>query len=390
MFDRGSNFGVTKRVTLKKSGQFVVKAAYAPVDASSNTLDPNAPTDIVTFKIDAPQSADPVKIRVNVKQDVSGIITLSSAQAVEEIPQEEEEVKEAEREGEGGEAKEGEAPKEGEEVKEAPKKKYKKTNLNFVTDTFMTLSKQDMNETIELEARMANADRIAQETAAMRNELESYLYSMRDKMIGELKDYATESEATTFSKALESTEDWLYSDEGFDTTKSVYSDKLNEVKKFGAPIEKREVEASTRQKSTNSFKGSLELYKGFVQSNDEKYAHIGDDEKDTCRTAISEAERWLYDMIEKQANVAQNVDPVLTVAMLGEKQKEMTGKVTPIMHKPKPAPVKEETKKDETKEGEETKGDGEAKEGGDETPMETEEATPPEPPADGPANMDVD
>ena len=254
----------------------------------------------------------------------------------------------------------------------------------------MRLSKSDMDSTVELEARMANADRVAAETAAMRNELESYLYSMRDKMIGELKDYATEAEASTFSKALEATEDWLYSDEGFDTTKSVYADKLKEVKTIGAPIEMREVETSTRQKSINSFKGSIELYKGFVQSSDEKYAHIGDDEKDTCRKAISEAETWLYDMIEKQANVAQNADPVLKVAMLGEKQKELTGKVTPVMHKPKPAPPKKEEVKEEAKEGAEEgkKEEGEGKEEGDAAPMETE-ATPPEPPAE-PANMDVD
>lgn len=276
------------------------------------------------------------------------------------------------------------------EVKEAPKKKYKKTLLSFSTDTYMRLSKSDMDSTVELEARMANADRIAAETAAMRNELESYLYSMRDKMLGALKDYATEAEATTFSQALETTEDWLYSDEGFDTTKSVYCDKLKEVKGIGAPIEMREVETNTRQKSINSFKGSLELYKGFVQSSDEKYAHITDDEKDTCRAAISSAETWLYDMIEKQANVAQNVDPVLTVAMVGEKQKELTGKVTPVMHKPKPAPEKKEEVKEEAKEGAEEgkKEEGEGKEGGEETPMETE-ATPPEPPAE-PANMDVD
>ena len=52
------------------------------------------------------------QIRVNVKQDVSGIITLSSAQAMEEIPPEEQ----AEEEGKG-EEKEGEGEKEGEKVR---------------------------------------------------------------------------------------------------------------------------------------------------------------------------------------------------------------------------------------------------------------------------------
>ena len=101
----------------------------------------------------------------------------------------------------------------------APKKKYKKINVPFVVDTFMRFSKAQMDSTVEFEVSMANADRVAQETSDKRNELESYLYSMRDKIIGELKEFCGEAEATKFKKELESAEGWLYSDEGFDTTK---------------------------------------------------------------------------------------------------------------------------------------------------------------------------
>ena len=402
MFERGSNFPLVRRVTLKKSGQFTINVHYDAPGADS-VLPEGSPLDLATFTIDAPTSDAPNKIRVNVKQDVSGIITLSSAQSMEEVPVEEtkveetkdEEMKDAGSEA-GSESKEGDAAAEGadaatppepkaEEVV-VPKKKYKKTNLTFTVASAMKLKKEDLDKIIEVEARMANADRVAAETAAMRNELESYLYSMRDRIIGDLKDYATEGEQKEFSSALEKMEDWMYSDEGFENTKSVFSDKLAEVQKFGSPIENRMKETDARQAQINTLKGSIETYKSFVGSADAKYEHITDEERGGCREAVTAAEAWLYDQIEKQSNCAQSVDPVLTVAMIQAKQKELSVKVSPIMHKVKPIPKKvEETKKDE-----ETKMDTEeTKEGGGEEktddtkeaePMDTE-AT--EPSADG-------
>ena len=425
MFERNSNFPLVRRVTLKKSGKFTIKAHYDAPTADS-CIPSDAPLELATFTIDAPESATPNKIRVNVKQDVSGIITLSSAQSMEEIEEEakaEEAKAEETKEGEETKAAEGEAPAEP----VVAKKKYKKTNLTFTVDTTMTYSKDELNKVVEIEARMANADRVASETADMRNKLESYLYSMRDRIIGELKDYSTETEQvraterhsnratgerllftplpplftpppplaltntcvqTEFSAALEKMEDWLYSDEGFDTTKSVYAEKLGEVEKHGNPLETRMAESTGRQAAISTLKGTIETYKSFVGSADAKYEHITDEERGACRTRVNDAEAWLYEQIEKQSDLAQNVTPVLTLAMLAEKQKELTFNISPVMHKPKPAPKKEE-KKEEAKGEEETKGE-EGKEGDETKPME-DGAEPPAPPAEEEAApMDVE
>jgi len=310
---------------------------------------------------------------------VSGIITLSSAQSMEEVaadPPAQDETKE------GAETKEdsgaADAPGPAADAP-APKKKYKKTNLAFTVDTFMRYSKAAMDALVEDEARMANADRVAAETAAKRNELESYLYSMRDKIIGELKEFCTEAEAQAFGKALEDAEEWLYSDEGFDSTKSVYTAKLEEVQKFGTPIERRQVESRARQAGVDSLKSSLEIYQKFVQSSDDKYAHVTDDERSTVRSAVSSAESWLYEMIEKQASLPTSVDPVLTTAVLQERQKDLASTCNPIMHKPAPLPPKvDEAKSDEAKanDDEAKGGAGEGDKGKDEDdgkPMETDE-----------------
>lgn len=117
-------------------------------------------------------------------------------------------------------------PSEGEKKEDASpveiKKKihYRKVELEVVSDVF-TLSKEFMKNALELEANMANEDRVITETADKRNELESYLYSIRDKLDGVLKSFVTAEEADKIRKAVTTAEDWLYND-GFDSTKQEY------------------------------------------------------------------------------------------------------------------------------------------------------------------------
>ena len=90
IFDKGSNFNVVKRVTLKRSGTFTIKGTYVAPDAEQQAVigSSDMPLDICEFKIEATKSDPPNRVRVNVKQDINGILTLSSAQVMEELPPE--------------------------------------------------------------------------------------------------------------------------------------------------------------------------------------------------------------------------------------------------------------------------------------------------------------
>ena len=221
MFDRGSNFNCVRRVTLRKSGDFKVTASYDS-SAGSYGFPEGSSKDIAVFTVKCPEGNEN-KVRVNIKQDIHGTILLSSAQMVEEI----EEIVEAEMkepETKEGEAKEGEAPKEeGEAPKPEKKKKVKKTNLEFSENRPMEWTSAEMDKGFEKEVAMANADRVVKETGEKRNELETYIYDMRDKISSEsqLGSYVTDEDKATFTSALEKSENWLY-EEGFDAVKSVY------------------------------------------------------------------------------------------------------------------------------------------------------------------------
>jgi heat shock 70kDa protein 4 len=368
MFDRALNFPITRRVTLKRAGPFTVKAAY-DTSASQYGLAATSSSDISTFTIQAPDGEEK-KVRVNVKQDIHGIISLSSAQMVEEVEEEEA--------APPAEAKEGEeAPKEPEEKK----KKVKRTNLDFTMSRPIEWSKEEIQRANEQEVSMANTDRVVRETADMRNELESYIYDMRDKIISDsqLAPYITEDEKAKFNTKQEEIENWLYED-GFDATKSVYAEKLAELKTLGGPSELRASEAAARPNAVASLQKNVEKYKTWfndIQGN-EDYAHITEEEISKCHAKCDEISSWVYDMLDKQGSLPLNVDPVVKVDEINAKSQELTSTCSPIMHKPKPKP---EPKKEEEKPKEEAppapEAAAEEAKPAEPEPMETEEAAAP-------------
>eukprot|EP00586_Coscinodiscus_wailesii_P006344 CAMPEP_0172487582 /NCGR_PEP_ID=MMETSP1066-20121228/16713_1 /TAXON_ID=671091 /ORGANISM="Coscinodiscus wailesii, Strain CCMP2513" /LENGTH=853 /DNA_ID=CAMNT_0013254283 /DNA_START=120 /DNA_END=2681 /DNA_ORIENTATION=- len=366
MFERGSNFPCVRRVALRRSGKFSVTASYDDA-ALEHSFPADAHREIATFQISAPAPSEN-KIRVNVKQDIHGMITLSSAQMVEELVEEEPEQG-------AGESKEKESEETKKEPSEPPKKKkIKKTNLEFTISRPLEWTKVERDAAYEAEVQMDNNDRIVRETADMRNELESYLYDMRDQIVSEsrLQPFCTDQEREVFSKALEDTENWLYED-GFDAPKSVYAEKLAEVKKMGDPIVFRYRESTTRNTAVSSLQRNIEKYKNWVQSAqaDEKYAHITEEEISTCYSKCDDISSWLYDMLDKQGGLPANVNPAFTCQDVQNKNKELTAVINPIMNKPKPKPKKEEKKKDEEAKKEE--GTDEKASGDEPQPMDTSE-----------------
>jgi heat shock 70kDa protein 4 len=315
MFDRGLNFPIVRRVTLRRAGEFVVQTLYD--DTAQKYGLPISASSIAEFRIKAPPGEEK-KIRVNVKEDINGIIHLSSSQMVEEL----EETEEAAT-GEDAEAK----------------KKIKKTNLDFTTRRPLDWTKDEIVKAVEEEVAMANADRIVRETADMRNELESYIYDMRDKIQSDsqLGLYGTEAEKAAFAAKNEATENWLYED-GFDAKKSAFAEKLTELRALGGPMEKRQAEAMGRAAAVAQLQATLELYNNWVNESqvNDIYAHITDEERNKVRNWCDTTSGWMYEKLDQQGALAPHQDAVLTVADLNSKNQFLNVNCGPIMRKPVP------------------------------------------------------
>ena len=63
-----------------------------------------------------------------------------------------------------------------------------------------------LQDLYERECEMALQDKVQSETADMKNKLEAYIYSLRNKLYDRLSDYVTETEKSDISQKLEAAE----------------------------------------------------------------------------------------------------------------------------------------------------------------------------------------
>jgi heat shock protein 4 len=334
-----------KRVTFRRSEPFTIVASYD--ESALADLPPNITPVIRTCTIETPSdlaaSEDAPKIRVNLKHNLHGIVHVSSAQLMEEIKEENKPVEEK-KEGES-EAKEDTSAA----AEEPPKKKrFKKVDLN-IKSSEVGMNKARLEAAIELEVKMNHQDKVIEETNAARNDVESYIYSQRDEIIGALAPFFTSDEKELQENALTAAEDWLYYGDGYDAQKSVYVEKLRDLKQKADKAVFRANEAKNREACISTLKRCVEEYRTWLNgkgsSND--CAHITDEERAIVRTTCVDAETWLYSQMESQGALEPNVDPVLTTEAIGIRRRELVDKCKPIMNKPKPKPPKEEKKEPE-------------------------------------------
>ncbi len=276
-----------------QTGNFTVTAMY---DGSAEEfLPPGEDKTVGKYTIKVPAelvASGPKQVRVTFALDKHSLFYVQRAQLMEELPAEAE-GKEGETKMDVSEGKEGEAA--------APKRRYKKHDLVVVSDVF-GMTREQVKASLELEASMAFEDKLIVETADKRNELEAYLYSMRDKLDGGLKPYCTEAERSQLQAKMTDAEDWLYGD-GFDSTKQLYTKKIDELRALSDPIEHRLNEELARQPAIEQLQKQISLCKSFLSNYDDCYAHITEEERDSLRTEVSRMESWLQSESNKQNKV---------------------------------------------------------------------------------------
>jgi len=360
-----------RRLTFRnKINDFTVTLTYDEI--SSKFLPPGESKFLSKFIIIVPSSivnlTNPGDIRVTWNLDKNGFVYVQNAQLLEEVMNDN--ITSPTTNGEENkditsETKENEI-----------KKRFKKTDLEVITES-PGLSKDHIKEALELEASMFNEDRLITETADKRNELESYIYSMRDKLDDDLKEYSLKDEKDKLKLLLTESEDWLYGD-GFDSTKSEYTRKIDTLRLISDKIEKRYNEAFNRPNAIDGLKKQLELCKSFASKYGEDYAHITEDERDQLRKEIRLTEEWMYDMISKQGELKASMDPILTVDSIDVKRKALFKNSNPIINKPKPKPnvVPAETKSEPSTQSSSTSNDKDGKETNNESePMDVDKDT---------------
>ncbi|KAL6897866.1 hypothetical protein ACP4OV_006825 [Aristida adscensionis] len=373
VFPKGNTIPSIKALTFFRSSTFEVDVLYV------DTNDMQIPQKISTYTIGPFQpKGEKAKLKVKVRLNIHGIVTVDSATMMEEedvevpvssateVPKDatkmdtddapsdpasgtdvnmQEPKSATDTAAESANAAENGAqnpeeksvPMETDAKAEQSKKKVKKTNVPVHELVYGALAAAELEKAVEKEYEMALQDRVMEETKEKKNAVEAYVYDMRNKLYDKYSDFVTAEEKEGLIAKLQEVEDWLYED-GEDETKGVYIAKLEELKKIGDPIEARYKEWTERGSAVDQLMYCISSFREAALSNDQKFDHIDISEKQKVINECSEAENWLREKKQQQDALPKHANPVVLVSDLKKKAEALDRFCKPIMTKPKPAP----------------------------------------------------
>ncbi|PLB36458.1 Hsp70 chaperone Hsp88 [Aspergillus candidus] len=245
VFNRGNVMPSTKILTFYRKQPFDLEARYAKPEMLPGKINPwIGRFSVKGVKADA--NDDFMICKLKARLNLHGILNLESGYYVEDV-EVEEPVPEENGDAMDTDNANGEQPKKTRKVK----KQVRKGDLPISSGT-SSAEEVVKNDLAEKENKMYMDDKLIAETDEKKNELESYIYELRDKIDSVYGDFASEEEKDKLRAKLTDTEDWLY-EEGEDTTKSIYVAKMDDIRFIVGPIvqryrEKAEAEAAAIQK----------------------------------------------------------------------------------------------------------------------------------------------
>lgn len=336
----------TKILTFYRKEPFTLQAAYADPAKLPKGINP-ALGSVTVQNVTPNAQGDHSIVKVKARLNLHGVLNVESAYTVDEVEKEEEvPVPDAQQ-------VEGEAPK---TEKKLVKKLQRKddlpveSNIGHLDPTLLAQLKEE-------EGKMHAADKLVADTEDRRNALEEYIYDQRSKLDERYAAYVQPQEKEAFLAKLAETEDWLYTDEGEEATKSTYNGRLEDLQKIGAPIQNRHKQNEERPKAASALREVLNKYTSIFENEPEKYDHLTDDDKTKVIESAANASKWLDDMMYKQSELPKNVDPKLTTEAILKQKDDVIYVVTPILSKLKPRVTNDAPKAEEPSNKDEKQGD---------------------------------
>uniref|UniRef100_A0A8C7XES5 Heat shock protein family A (Hsp70) member 4 n=1 Tax=Oryzias sinensis TaxID=183150 RepID=A0A8C7XES5_9TELE len=341
----------SKVLTFYRSEPFTLEAYY---NNAKELPCPDANIGQFLIQNVVPQATgESAKVKVKVRVNIHGVFSVSSASLVEvvkavdgEEPMETDQIvkedeskiqedqedqklqtgdKKTEVEEMETSTEDGKQEKKNDQPPQAKKAKVKTKTVDLPIQSKVQwqLSSQELNTFLENEGKMIMQDKLEKERNDAKNNVEEYVYEMRDKLHGVLEKFVNEAERDAFSLKLEDTENWLY-EEGEDQQKQVYIDKLAELKKIGQPIYSRYMEAEERPKAFEELGRRIQMYMKIVEAykaKEEQYDHLDEMEVTQVDKQVNEAMIWMNSKLNQQNSHDLALDPVVKVGEIQAKAK---------------------------------------------------------------------
>lgn len=335
VFAKNNPVPSTKILTFYRKEPFTLEAAYA--DPAHLPIGTQPALGQVSIDKVAPNAqGDHSIVKVKARLNLHGVLNVESAYTVDEVEKEEEVPVE------GAQQVEGEPVK---TEKRVVKKLQRKDDLPVVSH-ISHLTVEQIAQLKEKEGQMHAADKLVADTEDRRNALEEYIYDQRSRLSERYAAFVQADEKEKYLAELSQAEDWLYTEEGEDATKSAYTSRLEALEKMGAPIHNRWKQNEERPKAASQLREVLNKYSTVFEQEPEKYDHLSDDDKTKVIEKVANVSKWLDDWMYKQSELPKNADPKLTVEDIMKNKDDVIYVVTPILAKPKPRAAPEPPKAD--------------------------------------------
>ncbi|KAJ3424480.1 hypothetical protein M0813_09414 [Anaeramoeba flamelloides] len=140
----------------------------------------------------------------------------------------------------------------------------------------------------------------------MKNELESYLYFVKNALNNEWKLFVQEKEKILIEKHLLNLEDWIYG-EGFEVRKEKYQQKNEELVKLISPIKQRIYERLNRPKIIQQFLSKID-------QTEKKFNNNSKNQENKKLLQICQIYRkWITSAMKRQNKLNVNQEPIIKV-----------------------------------------------------------------------------
>jgi len=161
-------------------------------------------------------------------------------------------------------------------------------------------------------------DRIKIETNNAKNDLESYIFYIKEKLYEEnVIEMSTESERDELNGKVQESSEWLET-EGESNTLDEYKKQKSSLESHAKKIFFRVKEANARPESAINCLASINITREILPSIFDK-RQVTEEEKTGLLKSCIEIEQWLESMLKLQESTQPYEDPLVTSSMIDQK-----------------------------------------------------------------------
>lgn len=302
----------------------------------------------------------PVK---NLTAENSTLILSNTSSESSTSPTSSSEKEEGNLSGEGFENNTTTPEKETQESKPITEKKLRKRTFRVplkVTDVTdgpgRSLSKESLAEAGVRLFDLNQKDAERKRTAELKNSLEEYIYSTKEKLDSseDIEKVSSQEQRNSFKDKLDEAQEWLYMD-GEDASAAEFQEHLDSLKTIGGEIFFRLKELSARPVAVIYVRKYLDGLHKTLDEWEKNKPWIGQSFKDEILNEADKIKKWLDENEARQAKTPGYMVPIFTSDEVYGKVEKLQDKVFKISKMPKPKPKveippKNDSVKDENQE----------------------------------------